>query len=68
VIPDFEISYDPDYRQNIASTWPTSINDGLARKDWGWVPDYDLDAMTRDMLEKLDKKLHQLQVDDDKKK
>mmetsp|Transcript_14526 Transcript_14526/g.26056 ORF Transcript_14526/g.26056 Transcript_14526/m.26056 type:complete len:379 (-) Transcript_14526:765-1901(-) len=56
-IPSFTIDYSPDFRQNIADTWPKSINDDLARKDWNWRPDYNLDAMTKDMLEKLAKKM-----------
>ena len=56
-IPDFEIKYNPDYRQKIAETWPNSINDSLARKDWEWQPEYSLDAMTKDMISKLNQKL-----------
>ncbi|MFO7734739.1 MAG: L-threonine 3-dehydrogenase [bacterium] len=56
-IPDFEIEYNPDYRQDIADSWPDSIDDSAAREEWGWSPDYDLSAMTKDMLEKLEKKL-----------
>jgi nucleoside-diphosphate-sugar epimerase len=56
-IPEFEISYEPDFRQEIAESWPASIDDSAARKEWGWKPDYDLAAMTKDMLEKLSKKL-----------
>jgi nucleoside-diphosphate-sugar epimerase len=52
-IPEFEISYKPDYRQKIADSWPQSIDDSKARSDWGWRPDYDLPKMTRDMLENL---------------
>merc|ERR1712087_493891 len=46
----FEIDYVPDFRQDIAATWPQTIDDSEARKDWGWKEDYALDAMTRDML------------------
>lgn len=50
-IPDFKIKYNVDFRQEIADSWPNSINDDLARKDWGWKPDYTLDAMTKHMIE-----------------
>jgi nucleoside-diphosphate-sugar epimerase len=56
-IPDFEISYEPDFRQAIADSWPDSVDDSAAREEWGWNPEYDLDAMTKDMLEQLEKKL-----------
>ena len=56
-IPEFEISYEPDFRQQIAESWPASIDDSVAREEWGWKPDYDLAAMVKDMLEKLSKKL-----------
>lgn len=52
-IPEFEISYAPDFRQQIANGWPQSIDDSLARTDWGWKPNFDLDAITQDMLEQL---------------
>jgi len=52
-IPDFSISYQPDSRQQIAETWPRTIDDSAARKEWGWEPDYDLAAMTEDMLRVL---------------
>ncbi|MBD3234040.1 MAG: NAD-dependent epimerase/dehydratase family protein [candidate division Zixibacteria bacterium] len=52
-IPDFEVSYEPDYRQEIADSWPNSIDDSAAREEWGWKPQWDLDAMTKDMLEHL---------------
>jgi threonine 3-dehydrogenase len=51
------MSYEPDFRQQIAETWPASLDDSAAREEWGWKPDYDLAAMTKDMLEKLSKKL-----------
>lgn len=49
-IPAFEIGYKPDYRQKIADSWPSSIDDAIANQDWGWQPAYNLDEMTRDML------------------
>ncbi len=54
-IPDFSISYEPDYRQEIANSWPQSIDDSEATKDWGWKPQYDLAKMTEDMLKNLKK-------------
>jgi len=52
-IPEFKISFKPDYRQEIANGWPQSIDDSVARGDWGWKEDYDLDRMTEDMLKNL---------------
>ena len=52
-IPEFSISYKPDYRQQIADSWPQSIDDRVARNDWGWKEDYDLEKMTKDMLDNL---------------
>ena len=49
-IPDFEVSYAPDYRQEIADTWPRSVDDSSAREEWGWEPQYGLESMTSDML------------------
>lgn len=54
-IPEFTISYKPDYRQAIANSWPQSIDDAVARNDWGWKEEYDLPAMTKDMLMNLQK-------------
>lgn len=56
-ITDFEISYEPDFRQAIADSWPASIDDSSAREDWGWKNDFDMDSMTDTMLENLSKKL-----------
>jgi len=49
-IPEFEMSYQPDYRQAIADSWPQSIDDSVARADWGWQEEYNLESMTKDML------------------
>jgi len=54
-IPDFTISYNPDFRQKIADSWPASIDDSLARKDWGWSHKFDIESMTNDMLYYLKK-------------
>ena len=53
-IPGFTITYKPDYRQAIADSWPQSIDDSVARSDWGWRHDYGLEEMTTDMLKNLD--------------
>ena len=52
-MPGFEISYEPDFRQSIADSWPDSVDDTPAREEWGWNPTFDLDSMTKDMLDKL---------------
>lgn len=52
-VPGFTCAYEPDFRQKIADSWPTSIDDSAARMEWGWKPAWDLDAMTADMLTKL---------------
>lgn len=49
-LPDFNIFYKPDYRQDIADSWPQSIDDRVAQQDWNWKPEYDLPSMTKDML------------------
>ncbi len=54
-IPSFSISYNPDSRQQIADSWPQSIDDDYAKKDWGWSPKYDLKSLTSNMLENLKK-------------
>jgi nucleoside-diphosphate-sugar epimerase len=56
-LPDFEVSYAPDYRQVIADTWPRTIDDSAARSEWGWKPQYDLESMTSDMLDCLRSRL-----------
>ena len=55
-IPKFTISYKPDFRQEIANSWPKSINDINAQKDWGWKLNYNLKSMTSDMIRNLKKK------------
>ncbi len=52
-IPEFTISYEPDFRQAIADSWPSSIDDSKARNDWGWQHQYSLDEMTEKMLTNL---------------
>lgn len=56
-ISEFEIDYSPDFRQEIADSWPKTIDDSLAREEWGWNPTYDLSSMTKDMIEILSKRL-----------
>jgi nucleoside-diphosphate-sugar epimerase len=52
-LPDFSISYEPDFRQAIADSWPNSIDDSYAQKDWGWKAEFDTDAMVKVMLENV---------------
>lgn len=52
-IPEFVISYQPDFRQDIADSWPQSIDDSQARSDWNWSHQYDLSAMTKDIIQNL---------------
>ena len=52
-IPDFRITYKPDIRQQYADSWPKSIDDSFARKDWGWKPEFNLATMTEDMLQHI---------------
>jgi len=52
-IPEFIISYKPDYRQQIAESWPQSIDDTVARKDWNWKEEYNISRMVKDMLANL---------------
>ncbi len=55
-IPDFKIDYNPDSRQNIADSWPASIDDKSAREEWGWNPAYNISSMTKDMIDRLTQK------------
>ena len=55
-MPDFEITYQPDFRQAIADSWPSSIDDSVARKDWNWSHNFNLEKMTSVMLSELKKK------------
>lgn len=55
-IPNFEISYAPDHRQAIADSWPASIDDNVARAEWNWKPQFDLEKMTMEMLQHLKEK------------
>ena len=52
-IPNFEMSYNPDFRQKIADSWPSSVDDSHAKKDWGWKVEYDLEKLTSDMIKNL---------------
>lgn len=58
-IPDFAITYNPDFRQGIADSWPQSIDDSAARKDWGWQHQFGLAEMTDEILTKLPELLAQ---------
>jgi len=55
-IPNFTVTYEPDFRQAIADSWPRSLDDSAAREEWDWQPAYDLAAMTVDMLDTLGKR------------
>lgn len=63
IIPDFNISYHPDFRQDIADSWVNSMDDNSAREEWDWNPDFDLDTMTQDIIKEIrlkeEVKLHQ---------
>lgn len=55
-IPEFKIDYKPDFRQQIADSWPSSIDDSHARRDWGWKPKFNIEKMTVEMLEGIGNK------------
>ena len=56
-IPNLKVDYKPDFRQKIADSWPRSIDDSVAREEWGWKPDWAFEAMVKDMLVKIARKL-----------
>ncbi len=58
--PNFQVQYAPDFRQQIADSWPSRINDDCARNDWGWKAQFDLPKMTTDILTKLPSYIHNL--------
>lgn len=58
-MPEFTITYEPDFRQSIAESWPSSIDDSAARADWNWEHEFDLDRMTTTMLEGVKETLRQ---------
>lgn len=53
ILPKFEMTVEPDFRQAIADSWPASIDDSVARRDWNLEYEYDIDALTREMIDKL---------------
>jgi nucleoside-diphosphate-sugar epimerase len=55
IIPDFSITYQPDFRQSIADSWPKSIEDNFAREDWNWKPQFNLEQMCLDMIKNIHK-------------
>ena len=55
-IPDFECTFKPDFRQEIADSWSNSLDDTAARKEWGWQPQHDIVSMTEDMITRLTKR------------
>lgn len=57
-IPEFKIAYEPDFRQKIADSWPSSIDDSSAREDWGWQHNFDISRLTTEMLEGIKEQLH----------
>ena len=58
-LPNFEMTYNPDSRQEIANSWPSSIDDSYAKKDWGWQLKYKLEKMSSDMIQNLKRQYKQ---------
>ena len=56
-VPSFKVTYQPDFRQKIADSWPRTIDDSVAKEEWGWKPDWTFEAMVKDMLVKVATKL-----------
>ncbi|NPD88992.1 MAG: NAD-dependent epimerase/dehydratase family protein [Asgard group archaeon] len=56
-IPEFEITYEPDFRDGIARTWPQSLDDSVAREEWGWQPEFEFEDMVKVMLDGISKRL-----------
>lgn len=54
--PDFKVNYKPDFRQKIADSWPKTIDDSIARRDWNWKPKFTFESMVKDMIEQLKQK------------
>lgn len=59
IIPEFEVGYKPDFRQSIADSWPQSIDDSVAHRDWGWEPEFNLAKMTQDMIVNIEAMHHE---------
>ena len=55
-LPGFKVDYEPDFRQAIADSWPDTMDDSVAREEWGWKPKFGVQQMTEDMLERLGKR------------
>ena len=53
ILPAFQITYEPDFRQAIADSWPATIDDSFARKDWGWKEKYDISKLVKVMIDNV---------------
>ena len=62
IIPDFEINYMPDFRQEIADSWPASINDDISKKDWNLNYEFNMNNMSQDMIKNLKIKLAEIKT------